>query len=110
MKKVSEHAGQCGVKLGIEFLNRFETYFINRGDQALALAEATGPNCGVCLDIFHMNLEENDYYEVIDWDTGLPLDPIQPGDADRPPTLEGWNTSSRWTQPLTARFGVRLSF
>jgi sugar phosphate isomerase/epimerase len=53
------------VLIGIEPINRFETYFINRGDQALALAEAVGKNCGVCLDIFHMNLEENDYYAVI---------------------------------------------
>ena len=29
-------------------------------EQALALAEAVGPNCGVCLDIFHMNIEEDD--------------------------------------------------
>ena len=29
-----------GVRLGIEPINRFETYFINRGDQAMALAEA----------------------------------------------------------------------
>ena len=28
--------------MGIEPINRFETYFINRGDQALALAEAVG--------------------------------------------------------------------
>ena len=29
-------------------------------DKALALAEAVGPDCGVCLDIFHMNIEEAD--------------------------------------------------
>jgi sugar phosphate isomerase/epimerase len=58
-------AEAADVKLGIEPINRFETYFINRADQALALAEAVGPNCGVCLDIFHMNLEENDYYSAI---------------------------------------------
>jgi D-psicose/D-tagatose/L-ribulose 3-epimerase len=46
-------------------INRFETYFINRGDQALALAEAVGPNCGVCLDTFHMNIEEDDIYAAI---------------------------------------------
>lgn len=65
MKECYEFAEKSGILLGIEPINRFETYFINRGDQALALAEATGPNCGVCLDIFHMNLEENDYYDVI---------------------------------------------
>jgi sugar phosphate isomerase/epimerase len=60
MKQCYEFAEQAGIKLGIEPINRFETYFINRGAQALALAEAVGENCGVCLDIFHMNLEESD--------------------------------------------------
>ncbi len=65
LKECYEHAEKSGVLIGIEPINRFETYFINRGDQALALAEAVGDNCGVCLDIFHMNLEENNYYETI---------------------------------------------
>lgn len=65
MKECYDFAEKSGILLGIEPINRFETYFINRGDQALALAEAVGPNCGVCLDIFHMNLEENDYYDAI---------------------------------------------
>ncbi len=60
-----DHAEQHNVRLGIEPINRFETYFINRGAQALALAKEVGPNCGICLDIFHMNLEEDNYYETI---------------------------------------------
>lgn len=54
----AERARSVGVRLAIEPLNRFETYLINRADQALALAEAVGPDVGVCLDIFHMNIEE----------------------------------------------------
>jgi sugar phosphate isomerase/epimerase len=65
MKECYDFAEKSGVMLGIEPINRFETYFINRGDQALALAEAVGKNCGVCLDIFHMNIEEENYYEMI---------------------------------------------
>lgn len=65
MKQVYEHAQQLDIKIGIEPINRFETYFINRADQAMALAEATGPECGVCLDIFHMNIEEDNYFEAI---------------------------------------------
>ncbi len=65
MKECYAYAEQSGILLGIEPINRFETYFINRGDQALALAEAVGENCGVCLDIFHMSLEEDDYYDMI---------------------------------------------
>jgi sugar phosphate isomerase/epimerase len=65
LKECYDYAEKSGVLLGIEPINRFETYFINRGDQALALAEAVGKNCGVCLDIFHMNLEEGNYYGTI---------------------------------------------
>ncbi len=65
LKKCYEHAESHKVRLGIEPINRFETYFINRGAQALALAKEVGLNCGVCLDIFHMNIEEEDYYETI---------------------------------------------
>ena len=53
----------CGSRL--EPLNRFETYFLNRGEQALALAEAVGGNCGVALDAFHMNIEEADLFAAI---------------------------------------------
>lgn len=55
-----EHAKSYGLTIAIEPINRFETYFINRAEQALALAEAVGPECGVCLDLFHMNIEETD--------------------------------------------------
>lgn len=65
MKEVYEYAERSGILIGIEPINRFETYFINRGDQALVLAEAVGPNCGVCLDTFHMNIEEENMYETI---------------------------------------------
>jgi sugar phosphate isomerase/epimerase len=59
------HARKKGVKLAIEPLNRFETYFFNRAAQALALADAVDPECGVCLDAFHLNIEEEDMYEAI---------------------------------------------
>jgi D-psicose/D-tagatose/L-ribulose 3-epimerase len=65
LKEIYDYAEGSGILLGIEPINRFETYFINRGDQALALASAVGPNCGVCLDTFHMNIEEDDLYEAI---------------------------------------------
>ena len=33
--------------------------------QAIALAKATGPECGICLDAFHINMEEADPFEAI---------------------------------------------
>jgi len=65
MKEIYAYAESVGILIGIEPINRFETYFINRGDQALALAEAVGPNCGVCLDSFHMNIEEEDMFDAM---------------------------------------------
>ncbi len=65
LKECQAHAEEKGVRLALEPLNRFETYFVNRHDQALALAEDVGGNCGICLDIFHMNIEEADWREAI---------------------------------------------
>jgi D-psicose/D-tagatose/L-ribulose 3-epimerase len=65
LKQCQAHAEEKGVRLGLEPLNRFETYFLNRADQALALADDVGGDCGVCLDIFHMNIEEADWADAI---------------------------------------------
>ncbi len=65
MQEVYDHSESEGIRLAIEPINRFETYFITRGAQALALAETTGANCGVCLDAFHINIEEADPYQAI---------------------------------------------
>lgn len=42
----------------MEPLNRYETYFLNRTDQALALADEVGYDCGIAFDPFHLALEE----------------------------------------------------
>ncbi|HJS83840.1 MAG TPA: sugar phosphate isomerase/epimerase family protein [Acetobacteraceae bacterium] len=65
LKEVYELSERLKVRLALEPLNRFETYFLNRADQAMALAEAVGPNCGVCLDAFHLNIEEADMFAAI---------------------------------------------
>ena len=65
MKEIHEHAQKEGIKLAVEPINRFETYFISRADQAKALADATSPDVGICLDTFHLNIEEADPYEAI---------------------------------------------
>ncbi|MBD1556639.1 sugar phosphate isomerase/epimerase [Vibrio sp. S9_S30] len=62
LRELYSHAEKEGIRLGIEPLNRFEAYLINRADQAYALAKEVGPNCGVTLDVFHMHMEEADLF------------------------------------------------
>jgi sugar phosphate isomerase/epimerase len=66
LKEVYDHAKARGVKIAIEPLNRFETNFLNRHDQALLLAKEVGPDVGVCLDVYHMNQEEADMFKAIE--------------------------------------------
>jgi D-psicose/D-tagatose/L-ribulose 3-epimerase len=66
MRHVAEHAGEVGVTLGIECLNRFETYLLNtHGDSARFAREVEHPNCKVMYDTFHANIEEKDIPQAI---------------------------------------------
>jgi D-psicose/D-tagatose/L-ribulose 3-epimerase len=65
LKAVCDHANAEGIRIAIEPLNRFETNFINRHDQALLLAKEVGEDVGVCLDIYHMNMEEADPLQAV---------------------------------------------
>jgi len=65
LKECYDWAKKEGVKVAIEPINRFETYFCSRAAQALALADAVAPDCGICLDAFHLNIEEVDPYKAI---------------------------------------------
>ncbi len=65
LREVYGHSEEAGVVIGLEPLNRFETNFLNRHDQALMLAQEVGPNCGICLDAFHINIEESDLFQAI---------------------------------------------
>jgi D-psicose/D-tagatose/L-ribulose 3-epimerase len=50
-----------GVRIAVEPLNRFETYFLNLHADALRLAnEVDRPEIGVLYDTFHANIEEKD--------------------------------------------------
>jgi sugar phosphate isomerase/epimerase len=61
VREVALYAGERGVRVAIEAINRYETHLVNRVDQALELAaEADVPGTGVIADVFHMQLEETD--------------------------------------------------
>ena len=66
LKQIAKIAGDNGVTLAIEPLNRFETYFINIAEDAVKLVrDVDHSNIKVHLDTFHMNIEEKDLYEAI---------------------------------------------
>ncbi len=66
MRQVAEHAGSVGVMLGVECLNRFETYLLNtHSDAARFVREVDHPNCRMMYDTFHSNIEEKNIAAAI---------------------------------------------
>jgi len=64
LREVARVARDFGITIGIEPVNRYETFLINTCEQALRLREMIGePNVGIHLDTYHMNIEENNFYE-----------------------------------------------
>jgi D-psicose/D-tagatose/L-ribulose 3-epimerase len=66
LKSVARYAAQKDISLGVEAVNRYETYLINLASQALAMVERIDePNVFVHLDTYHMNIEEKGFYDPI---------------------------------------------
>lgn len=66
LRQAADYAAQAGVRLGIEFLNRFETYFLNcAADTARYVQEIGRPNVGVMYDTFHAHIEEKNVSAAI---------------------------------------------
>lgn len=63
LKQVAQRAQEFGLLVGIEPVNRYESFLVNTCDQALELLAMIGePNVRIHLDSYHMNIEENDFY------------------------------------------------
>ena len=61
LHRLDRRAGGLGVRLGLEPVNRYESYMVNTLDQAAAMiADAGGANLFIHMDTFHMNIEEGD--------------------------------------------------
>jgi D-psicose/D-tagatose/L-ribulose 3-epimerase len=66
MQQVAEHAGQVGVKLAVEYLNRFEIYLLNSAaDTVRFCKEVNHPNCRMMYDTFHANIEEKNVGDAV---------------------------------------------
>jgi len=63
---LSKYAGDHGVVMGVEPLNRFETSFINLAEQVIEVVDRVDhPSCKIMLDTFHMNIEEKSAGDAI---------------------------------------------
>jgi D-psicose/D-tagatose/L-ribulose 3-epimerase len=66
LRKAAEEAQKVKVMLGIEYLNRFECYFLTTAADARALVKAVDhPYFRSMYDTFHANIEEKHPAEVI---------------------------------------------
>ena len=59
LRQAAEHAAQAKVQLGIEYLNRFECYFLTTAADAVELVKAVNhPSFKTMYDTFHAHIEE----------------------------------------------------
>ncbi len=66
LREVADHAAPLGVTLGIEPVNRYETFLINTCEQAIQLKRMIGrDNVRIHLDTYHMNIEEKSFYHAV---------------------------------------------
>lgn len=66
LARLDQRAGELGVRLGVEPVNRYESYLVNTLDQASALIERVGgKHMFAHMDTFHMCIEEADMTAAI---------------------------------------------
>jgi len=102
LRRLAEQCAAWNVRVGLEPINRFETYFLNRADQALRLAADVGPGVGVALDAFHLNIEDADPLAAIR-SAGDRLFDFHVADSNRKTPGEG---HFPWAAALEAMRGI----
>ncbi len=66
LRQAAEEAAQAKVKLAIEYLNRFECYFLTTAVDAKALVQKVNhPHFRTMYDTFHANIEEKSHSQSI---------------------------------------------
>ncbi len=65
LRPVARLASDLGISIGLEPVNRYESFLINTCGQALRLKEMIGEaSVKIHLDTYHMNIEEKSFYEA----------------------------------------------
>ncbi len=66
IRELADYAAPKGITLGMEYLNRFESYlFTCTSDMLRFVQEVDRPNCKVMFDTFHANIEEKSMPDAI---------------------------------------------
>lgn len=64
--EIGQYAKKYGITIGIEPINRYESYMCTGAEETIELIRRSGAeNIGLHLDTFHMNIEEQDFYNPI---------------------------------------------
>ncbi|MFV8326985.1 sugar phosphate isomerase/epimerase family protein [Flavobacterium sp. ZS1P14] len=87
--EVADYANERNITIAPEPINRYESYVFTSADEVLDLIDVIGTNnIGLHLDTFHMNIEENNFYDPI-IRAGNKLKHIHITESDRGMTGEG---------------------
>ncbi|RVT72752.1 sugar phosphate isomerase/epimerase [Flavobacterium sufflavum] len=87
--EVAAYAKERNINLGIEPINRYESYVFTAAEEVLNMIESIGTtNIGLHLDTFHMNIEERNFYDPI-IRAGNNLNHLHITESDRGMTGEG---------------------
>jgi len=66
IKTLGKVAGDLGIVLGLEVVNRFETLVLNTAEEGVQFCKEVGnPNVKLLLDTFHMSIEEDNLGDAI---------------------------------------------
>lgn len=99
MRAVAEHAAKVHVTLGVECLNRFETYLLNtHADAARFCREVGHPQCRMMYDTFHAHIEEKSVTRALHACADM-LCHVHISENDR--STPGWG-QVRWTDTFDA--------
>lgn len=66
LRELADYADSFGITLGLEYLNRFESYLVSSSDELIQLVEDIDhPACKIMFDTFHANIEEKNLGDAI---------------------------------------------
>ncbi len=66
IREIAQEAQTRGVRIGLEFVNRYESNLLNTVQQTLDYIDLVGePNVYVHADVYHMNIEERNFRDPL---------------------------------------------